>query len=152
MLEIERKFLVDTKKWVPKDEGVKIVQGYLSVDKERVVRVRIKGNQAFLTIKGNQQGITRTEFEYKIPVTEAEDMLKMCLNFPISKTRYIEKIEGLIWEIDVFNDANTGLVMAEVELENESQHVVLPEWVIKEVSDDQRYFNAWLSNHPFSTW
>jgi len=152
MLEIERKFLVDTKKWMPKNEGLKIIQGYLSVDKERVVRVRIKGNHAFLTIKGNQQGITRTEFEYEIPVNEASDLLTMCLDFPVSKTRYLEQIEGLTWEIDIFDDANKGLVMAEVELENENQHVALPEWIIEEVSDDHRYFNAWLSNHPFSTW
>ncbi len=152
MLEIERKFLVDTQKWMPKKEGIKIVQGYLSVDKERVVRVRIKGNHAYLTIKGNQQGITRTEFEYEIPVNEAGDLLSMCIDFPISKTRYLEQIGGLTWEIDVFDDANKGLVMAEVELENENQHVALPEWIIKEVSDDYRYFNAWLSNHPFSAW
>lgn len=152
MQEIERKFLLDAEKWKPQDKGVKIVQGYLSTDKERVVRVRIKGENAFLTIKGNQKGITRTEIEYEISIKEAEVMLKMCLDFPIEKTRYHETIGGLLWEIDIFHGINQGLFLAEVELENENQAVELPSWVTQEVSNNHRYFNSWLSENPFSLW
>ncbi len=152
MLEIERKFLVNIEKWKPKDEGVKIIQGYLSTDKERVVRVRTKCEKAFLTIKGNQKGITRTELEYEIPVEEAKVMLEMCLDFPIEKTRYLERFGALLWEIDVFEGANKGLFLAEVELENENQRVKLPDWIKKEVSEDHRYFNSWLSQNPYATW
>jgi adenylate cyclase len=152
MFEIERKFLIDPDKWTPKDEGEKITQGYLSTDKERVVRVRTKGEKAFLTVKGNQKGITRTELEYEIPVDEAKIMLEMCLDFPIKKTRYNEMFGGLLWEIDVFDGANKGLFLAEVELKNENQFVELPDWISSEVSNDHRYFNAWLSQNPFSRW
>ncbi len=152
MLEIERKFIVDTQKWSPKTAGTPIIQGYLSVDKERIVRIRVKGDQAYLTIKGNQQGITRSEFEYEIPVNDARELLPLCHDFPINKTRYLEQIGGLTWEIDVFHDDNEGLVMAEVELDDEKQHVSLPDWIEKEVSTDHRYFNSWLSQHPFKKW
>lgn len=152
MQEIERKFLVDFGKWQPVEKGVKIIQGYLSVDKDRVVRVRIKGENAFLTVKGNQRGISRTELEYEIPVNEAKVMLEMCLDYPIEKTRYHEIVGGLLWEIDIFEGINRGLFMAEVELENENQSIVLPSWVINEVSDDPRYFNSCLSQKPFSKW
>ncbi|WP_346860245.1 CYTH domain-containing protein [uncultured Draconibacterium sp.] len=152
MLEIERKYLIDLDKWEPKNKGLKIKQGYLSVDKERVVRIRTKKDKAYLTIKGNQQGITRTELEYEVPVSDAETMLRMCLNFPIEKTRYLEKIGGLLWEIDVFEGENSGLYLAEVELEDENQTIELPDWIIKEVSYDHRYFNSWLSQNPFSKW
>lgn len=150
MLEIERKFLIDIEKWIPTDEGVKIIQGYLSTDKKRVVRVRIKGEKAFLTVKGNQKGITRTELEYEIPINEARIMLEMCLDFPIEKTRYHEMVGGLLWEIDIFEGVNKGLFLAEVELENENQAVELPDWIDIEVSDDHRYFNSWLSENPFT--
>ncbi|HPF51988.1 MAG TPA: CYTH domain-containing protein [Draconibacterium sp.] len=152
MLEIERKFLVNAKKWNPKSTGEQIIQGYLSTDKERVVRVRVKGAKAFLTIKGNQQGISRTEMEYEIPVEDAKVLMEMCLDNPIEKVRYREEIAGKIWEIDVFDGKNKGLILAEVELESEGETVEIPEWVTEEVSTDKRYFNAWLSNHPFLNW
>lgn len=152
MQEIERKFLFDPEKWKPQEKGVKIVQGYLSTDKDRVVRVRIKGEKSFLTIKGNQKGITRTELEYEIPVAEAKVMLKMCLDFPIEKTRYHETVGGLLWEIDIFHGVNEGLFLAEVELDNENQAVELPVWITQEVSNDHRYFNSWLSQNPFLLW
>lgn len=152
MQEIERKFLLDTKLWQPSNEGFKIVQGYLSTDKERVVRVRIKGEKAYLTIKGNQQGISRTEIEYEIALNEAKEMLKMCLDYPIEKTRYHEYVGGMLWEIDIFHGINEGLFLAEVELENENQQVELPNWVKNEVSTDHRYFNAWLAQHPYTKW
>ena len=152
MIEIERKFLIYPDKWVAKDKGVKIIQGYLSTHKDRVVRVRIKGERAFLTIKGNQKGITRTELEYEIPIHEAKIMLEMCLDFPIEKTRYHETIDGLLWEIDVFEGKNKGLYLAEVELTDKNQMVELPTWIRSEVSTDYRFFNAWLSQHPYSGW
>ena len=152
MLEIERKFLVSAEKWKPESTGEQIIQGYLSTDKERVVRVRVKGAKAFLTIKGNQQGISRTEMEYEIPVEDAKVLMEMCLDNPIEKVRYREEIAGKIWEIDVFDGKNKGLILAEVELESEGETVEIPEWVTEEVSTDKRYFNAWLSNHPFLNW
>lgn len=152
MQEIERKYLVDINKWKPTNKGVKIIQGYLSVDKDRVVRVRIKGEKAFLTIKGNQKGIVRTELEYEIPENEAKVMLKMCLDYPVEKTRYLETVGGLLWEIDIFEGLNSGLFLAEVELENENQSVELPGWIISEVSDDHRYYNSCLVENPFSKW
>ncbi|WP_319509440.1 CYTH domain-containing protein [uncultured Draconibacterium sp.] len=152
MIEIERKFLVDTNKWSPKDDGNPIVQGYLSTDKERVVRVRIKGKKAWLTIKGKTNGISRIEMEYEIPLNEAEILMNLCHDFPIRKKRYVEEIDGMIWEIDVFEDKNNGLVLAEVELSDENQKVKLPNWILTEVSNDHRYFNAWLSEHPYTSW
>ncbi|QIA08283.1 CYTH domain-containing protein [Draconibacterium halophilum] len=152
MIEIERKFLVDTSKWSPKDSGTSIVQGYLSTDKERVVRVRIRGGKAWLTIKGKSQGISRIEMEYEIPVSEAEILMELCHNFPIRKKRYVEEISGMTWEIDVFEDKNAGLVLAEVELADENEIIELPNWVTEEVSTNHLYFNAWLSEHPFTTW
>lgn len=152
MVEIERKFLVDKKKWQPSGTGKKIKQGYLSVDPERVVRVRISGEEAFLTIKGKAQGISRTEMEYSIPLDDAEVLLAMCTGLPVEKTRYVEEIENNRWEIDVFEGKNRGLVMAEIELERENHVFVLPLWVECEVSEDPRYFNAFLSQKPFSLW
>lgn len=152
MLEIERKFLVDTAKWGPKTAGEQIIQAYLSISSSNVVRVRVKGEKAFLTVKGNHSGISRTELEYEIPVEDAHVMLEMCLDNPIRKIRYKEEIAGKIWEIDVFEGLNSGLVLAEVELESENEKVEIPDWVTEEVSTDHRYFNAWLSKHPFSGW
>jgi len=152
MQEIERKFLVDFKKWKPKDGGVKIEQGYLSLDPDRTVRVRIAGENAYLTIKGKTEGITRTELEYKIPANEANVLMGLCLEVPIEKTRFKEHLNGQTWEIDVFEGANRGLVLAEVELEDENQKVDLPHWIAQEVSGDHRYYNAWLASHPYSEW
>lgn len=152
MLEIERKFLVDSSKWQPPTKGEKLVQGYLSNDKDRVVRVRVKGEKAYLTIKGNMTGITRTEMEYEIPVEDAHILLRMCLDHPVEKTRYNEKIAGKIWEIDIFEGLNKGLLLAEVELQNENETVEIPVWAKQEVSTDERYFNAYLSKYPYSKW
>ncbi|WP_167618896.1 CYTH domain-containing protein [Maribellus sediminis] len=152
MVEIERKFLVDINKWQPASEGHKIIQGYLSTDKNRVVRVRVKGDNAYLTIKGESKGISRTELEYEIPINDAKILLEMCVDFPVEKIRYVQEFEGKVWEIDVFENVNEGLVMAEVELQDEKEEIVLPHWISKEVSDDKRYFNAWLAKHPYSTW
>jgi adenylate cyclase len=152
MYEIERKFLVDHNKWNPSNKGKKMKQGYLSVDPARTVRVRIAGDEAFLTIKGKSVGIKRTELEYKIPIKEAGILMEMCLDFPIEKTRYYEKRDDVVWEIDIFEGENKGLILAEVELEHENKHFNLPNWIEKEVSEDYRYFNSWLSQNPFSKW
>jgi adenylate cyclase len=152
MVEIERKFLIKTELWQPSAKGVEIKQGYLSVDPERVVRVRVAGEKAFLTIKGKPEGIVRSEHEYEIPKNHADNLLKMCLDFPVEKTRFKEKIGDMVWEIDVFKGENKGLIMAEIELEDENQNVDLPDWIGEEVSSDSRYYNAWLSRNPFSKW
>ena len=152
MYEIERKFLVDSHKWQPKGKGIKIKQGYLLADSRKNVRVRRKGEKAFLTVKGQPEGIKRTELEYEIPLKDAGILLKMIDGFRIEKTRYVEKIGDFTWEIDVFEAENSGLVLAEVELENEHQKPELPGWIAKEVSDDERYFNFYLSKHPFPEW
>lgn len=152
MQEIERKFLIDEKRWKPKDKGYKIVQGYLSVDPERVVRVRISDEKAFITIKGKPNGIVRTELEYEILKNEAEVLMKMCLNSVVEKTRYKERFGDLTWEIDIFEGKNKGLILAEVELESENQQIELPDWATQEVSSDTRYFNSWLSRKPYSEW
>ena len=152
MVEIERKFLINTKLWKPKGTGIKIRQGYLSVDPERVVRVRVADENAYITIKGKPKGIVRAELEYEIPKNEAEVLLKMCLDFPIEKTRFKESIGKMTWEIDVFEGENKGLVLAEIELSDENQKFDLPDWIGEEVSLDSRYYNAWLSRNPFSNW
>lgn len=152
MVEIERKFLINPELWQPSVNGVKIKQGYLSAHPERVVRVRIAGEKAYLTIKGKPVGIVRAEYEYEIPKNDAEQLLKICLGFPVEKIRFKEKIGELVWEIDVFKGENQGLIMAEVELEDEIQNFDLPGWIGEEVSNDSRYYNAQLSKNPYSKW
>lgn len=152
MQEIERKFLIKEKIWKPAGNGIKIIQGYLSLEPGRIVRVRIADEKAFLTIKGKVTGIVRTEMEYEIPKTDAEVLMKMCLNAVVEKTRYKENIGNLVWEIDVFEGENKGLIMAEVELQDENQTINLPAWIDIEVSYDKRYFNSWLTQHPYSKW
>jgi adenylate cyclase len=151
-IEIERKFLVEGESWKGvASEGLECRQGYLVSTKEKTVRVRRIGSQAFLTIKGASSGITRSEFEYEIPVQDAEAILKLC-DHVVEKIRYLIEHDGMTWELDVFAGANAGLVMAEIELEAEDQLFVLPAWAGKEVSCDPRYYNAALSKHPFSQW
>lgn len=152
MVEIERKYLVDSQKWQPSGKGTQIKQGYLLAGAQKTVRARIKGSHAYLTIKGEPEGIKRTELEYEIPLKDADILLKMIDGFPVEKTRYIEKKGDFTWEIDVFEGKNEGLVLAEVELENENQQPELPEWVKNEVSENEMYFNYYLSKNPFSTW
>lgn len=150
--EIERKFLVDTEKWQPTTFGTQLIQAYLGLDPLPVVRIRIKGEKAFLTIKGHSRAITRPEFEYEIPIADALEMIKLAISEPIAKTRYEVFHEGLKWEIDVFSGMNEGLVIAELELMSENQSFNMPEWVLEEVSGDARYYNSYLSVHPFQDW
>ena len=149
--EIERKFLVQAS-WKPQDEGIKIAQGYLSTVPERTVRVRIKGDKGYLTIKGKNQGISRAEFEYEIPLGDAEELLKLAEQPILSKTRYLEQHGNRLWEIDVFAGENQGLVVAEVELPDEQAEFSRPDWLGQEVSGDVRYYNANLIKKPFSLW
>jgi adenylate cyclase len=150
--EIERKFLVKGNAWRT-GAGTLIRQGYLHTEVNGVVRVRTKGERATLTIKGNTSGITRLEFEYEIPVEEANQILDdLCIQPLIEKIRYEVHVGGLKWEIDEFLEENAGLVVAEIELENENQEFTKPDWLEREVSDDFRYQNANLVKNPYSRW
>ncbi len=151
-VEIERKFLVDKTKWQPTVKGKKIAQGYLQYDPNKVVRVRIKGEQGFLTVKGKNNGISRLEFEYEIPLSDAEEMLVLCGEGVVAKIRYEIPFEGYIWEVDEFFGENEGLLMAEVEMDTINEKPQLPDWVLEEVSDDKRYFNSHLAQNPFKNW
>ena len=151
-LEIERKFLVLGTPWKTLPQGDLMRQGYLLASPERVVRVRVEGNQAKLTIKGAMQGIVRGEWEYAIPVNDANELLKLCEQPLIEKYRYRIPHEGMLWELDVFLGVNAGLVVAEIELESETQLFKKPEWVGEEVTYDTRYLNSNLIGAPFSTW
>ncbi len=151
--EIERKYLVNLAAWKPAGPGIHFKQGYLNAQKERVVRVRIEGERAKLTIKGMTTGVTRSEFEYDIPLDDASELLdNLCEQPLIDKHRYKEVHGGKTWEIDVFHGLNQGLVVAEVELTSEDEAVELPAWAVMEVSHDPRYYNANLLKQPFSTW
>ena len=155
MLEIERKYLVLSEAF--KTEAfnkTRIVQGFLNTHPERTVRVRIKGNQGFITIKGlsNKAGTTRLEWEREIPLTEAETLLKICEPNLIEKIRYEIKVENNIFEVDEFFGENEDLIIAEIELSSESEIFTKPEWLGKEVTGDIRYYNSQLSRIPFKNW
>jgi adenylate cyclase len=151
--EIEHKYLVRVDLWNPTEDGVLYRQGYLCNVEERSVRVRIAGQQAYLTIKGPTYGITRLEFEYAIPVGDAEIMLNLLCQHPlIEKTRYHQSFAGKTWEIDVFHGDNTGLVVAEIEVSSESEQFERPPWLGREVSTDLRYLNSSLVNNPYNNW
>lgn len=151
--EIEHKYLVKTQVWKPAGAGVLYRQGYLSSVKERVVRVRIAGDQGYLTVKGLTTGVSRSEFEYPIPLADAAAMLdNLCERPLIEKTRHRETVAGRTWEIDVFHGENDGLVTAEVEVAHAADVVTLPDWVGPEVSNDPRYFNSNLIANPYKTW
>lgn len=151
--EIERKFLVTGDAWRGGATGTRYRQGYLSLEPERTVRVRIEGTRARLTVKGRSRGATRDEFEYDIPPADAEQMLdRLCGKPLIEKTRYKIPYRGRTWEIDVFEGDNAGLIVAEVELESEEEKIDLPPWVSREVTDDPRYYNSSLSTTPFKRW
>lgn len=150
--EIERKFLVTSDAWREGSVGVEFRQGYLSRDPGHTVRVRLAGEQGFLTIKGRRRGLTKAEFEYPIPAADAIELLRLCGQPLIEKTRYRVPHGGLVWEVDEFAGANAGLIVAEVELQAENQLFELPPWVGTEVSFDKRYYNSQLGVRPFCTW
>ena len=155
MIEIERKFLVTSEAF--KTESFtqnRIAQGYLSSVPGRTVRVRIKGNMGFLTIKGasNESGLSRFEWEKEIPIDEAIVLLKLCEEGVIDKTRFEVKIRNHIFEIDEFYGENEGLIIAEIELNSETEAFEKPNWLGKEVTNDRRYNNSYLSKKPFKNW
>ena len=152
--EIERKFLV---KGPYKDLACKhlyIKQGYISSQPGRSVRIRIKGDKGYLTIKGktNESGTSRFEWEKEIPISEAEQLLLLCEKGIINKTRFEVKIGNHIYEVDEFYDENEGLVIAEIELSTEDESFVKPDWLGNEVTTDKRYYNSYLSANPFKSW
>lgn len=152
--EIERKFLVNGTEYRENSTRTYYKQGYLSVDKERTVRVRIAGEKGFITIKGRTTGSSRPEYEYEIPLAEAEEILNnLCLRPIIEKYRHIYKhSDNMVWEIDEFLGDNAGLTVAEIELPTEDTSFGKPHWIGKEVTDDSRYYNSNLIRHPFSQW
>lgn len=151
--EIERKFLVNNSEFKNLSRGILIRQGFLSSDKERVVRIRIIEDKAFITIKGLSKGSTRSEFEYEIPLNDAEVILdELCKKPIIEKYRYRVKTGNSIWEVDEFMGLNEGLIIAEIELEHENQAFDIPDWIGKEVTDDPRYYNSNLIRNPFTQW
>ena len=151
-VEIERKFLVIGEQWRSSEPGNSLFQGYLCIDPGCSVRIRLSGDRAFLTVKGNTRGISRLEFEYPVPPDDARQLLKLCKAAVIEKTRYKVEFRGHAWDIDEFHGLNKGLILAEVELESEDAVVDLPPWVGKEVTGDKRYFNLYLAQHPYSCW
>ena len=150
--EIERKFLLKSDAWRELADGVTYRQGYLSALPERTVRVRIAGDEAFLTVKGRSVKNSRAEFEYSIPLTDAEQMLKLCDGPLVEKTRYEIPHAGKTWQVDEFSGDNRGLITAEVELNSESEQPEIPDWIGEEVSGDPRYYNSNLVKKPFSSW
>ncbi len=152
-VEIERKFLVNGEGWRALGEPVLLRQGYLSSNPGRVVRVRIEGAQATLTIKSRNVGVARGEWEYPLPLPEAQELLdRVCEQPLIEKTRSRIAHAGMVWEVDEFLGANAGLVVAEIELASEDQAFAKPDWIGAEVSADLRYHNSNLIKHPYSRW
>jgi adenylate cyclase len=155
MIEIERKFLITSNAF--KTEAFsqnKIAQGYLSSVPERTVRVRIKGDKGFITVKGisSDSGMSRFEWEKEIPVDEAENLLKLCEKGIIDKIRFNVKIGNHTFEVDEFHGENEGLIIAEIELNSENEVFERPNWLGEEVTNDKRYYNSYLSNRPFKNW
>ncbi len=154
MMEIERKFRVkgDFKK--DAHDRFRISQGYLSSNPSRTVRVRIKGDKAYLTIKGSSSasGASRFEWEKEIPVADAQELLKICEPGIIDKTRFLVDFKGHTFEVDEFYGDNEGLVVAEIELKSEEETFEKPDWLGEEVTGDKRYYNAMLKQNPFKNW
>ena len=152
-IEIERKFLVKGSDWKQGAERQFYQQGYLSRQPERTVRVRRAEDKGYLTIKGKSTGPSRAEYEYEIPLPDDLELLHQVCEQPIlEKFRYQIVYEGLVWEVDEFQGENAGLVVAEVELTEEYQAVLLPAWVGQEVTSEPRYYNSQLVKYPFSQW
>ncbi len=151
-LEIERKFLVTGSGWRDTSRNLFIRQGYLSTDPERTVRIRIADRRGFLTIKSRATGIVRHEFEYEIPVSDADAILECAVKPIIEKRRWLIDFKGLTWEVDEFHGENQGLVIAEVELNSPTQKISRPSWTGGEVTHDPRYLNVNLTANPYSKW
>lgn len=152
-VEIERRFLIENDKWHQyADEPLLLKQAYLSVEKERTVRVRIVGQRAWLTLKGYISELSRSEFEYEIPLADAEKMMESMCPFKMEKWRYLVRWGSSLFEIDVFLGENAPLVVAEIELPDENADFDRPDWLGREITADGMFTNAYLSRHPFSSW
>ena len=155
MIEIERKFLVTSTQFMSEAfRSTRIVQGYLNSDPERTVRIRIKGEKGYLTIKGigSESGLSRFEWEKEIPLGDAERLLILCEKGIIDKIRYEVKVGKHLVEVDIFAGENEGLILAEIELKSEEEHIEKPNWLGKDVTNDNKYYNAFLSKNPFQKW
>lgn len=153
-LEIERKFLVDGEFKLKSFKSYPIKQGYLTLSGTNVVRIRVRGDDAFITIKSiaKEGGITRNEWEYEIPVADAEEMLNLCEDAIIDKRRFLVQVGSHVFEVDEFYGDNEGLLLAEVELKSEDEPFEKPDWLGDEVTGNVRYYNSFLSIHPFREW
>jgi|TARA_Y100001970_G_scaffold82313_1_gene104240 adenylate cyclase len=152
-IEIERKFLVKEKPFSIAKRSLKINQGYIINEKSKVIRVREKGDDYFLTIKGNNIGISRLEYDFPISKEDAKELIfHFCKTTLIEKTRHYIEHKGHTWEVDEFHGKNNGLIVAEIELESEDEKFEIPDWVGEEVTQDDRYYNMNLAIHPFTSW
>ena len=152
-IEIERRFLVVDDSWRGQTSGILYRQGYLYFKEDGVLRIRIAGENGFITVKVRENDLSTLEYEYEIPKEDAEDMLaRLCEHTPVEKIRYRISYAGLIWEVDEFRGANEGLVVAEIELEDEKQKFDLPPWMGKEITSLKKYLNAYLYKNPFNNW
>ena len=152
-IEIERKFLVKEKPFSIAKRSLKINQGYIINEKSKVIRVREKGDDYFLTIKGNNIGISRLEYDFPISKEDAKELIfHFCKTTLIEKTRHYIEHEEHTWEVDEFHGKNNGLIVAEIELESEDEKFEIPDWVGEEVTQDDRYYNMNLAIHPFTSW
>ena len=152
-IEIERKFLVKEKPFSIAKRSLKINQGYIINEKSKVIRVREKGDDYFLTIKGNNIGISRLEYDFPISKEDAKELIfHFCKTTLIEKTRHYIEHKGHTWEVDEFHGKNNGLIVAEIELESEDEKFEIPDWVGEEVTQDDRYYNMNLTIHPFTSW
>ena len=155
MIEIERKFLVTSNEFIEEaNVAIRITQGFLSTNKKRTVRVRLKNDEGILTIKGasSKSGLSRFEWEKSISKEDADALMKLCKKGIIDKTRYEVKVGNHTFEVDVFYGSNKGLIIAEVELQNEYEQFEKPKWLGKEVTGEIKYYNSQLSKYPFNTW
>jgi len=153
-IEIERKFLVNKEKWqqVIKEKRSLYRQGYIVSDPEKTIRVRLTDKEAFLTIKGPSVGIARSEFEYSILVEDAQQLLDGFCGSVVSKIRYFITHDNKLWEVDEFLGDNEGLMVAEIELDDENESFSLPDWVGREVTSEKKYSNSNLAKRPYKTW
>lgn len=152
-IETERRFLIKNDSWKAHASSPKLMsQGYLSVEKERTIRVRIIGRQAWLTLKGYISDVTRSEFEYEIPLADAQAMMDTMCPFKLKKSRYEVVHEGFTFEIDEYFGENAPLIVAELELPSEDTLFPKPDWLGEEITSNGKYTNAYLSKHPYSTW
>ena len=150
--EIERKFLIDINKWPTNQKGILYQQGYLAITEKGIIRIRIKAELSTLTVKSKGTGISRDEFEYEIPIDEAKNLLELCQNDIIIKTRYKVMCNNKLWDVDEFHGKNKGLWIAEIELKTEDEKFEQPDWIKKEVTGNKNYYNAFLSMYPFLSW